>query len=158
MTGFAPLVSLSVNYLGEARRRVPIAVITLLLSVGLDVWLIQDIGLLGSAISSDVSYGFYVAGHLWICKRLLDLPLRPVARDLARALVAAGAMSGVMVAFGTKHLSVPEIVAGAVAGVAVYVAVLLLTRAVTRDELRAARGVVARKLGRGPAKPAEATT
>src|SRR5205085_5662257 len=36
MTGFAPLVSLSVNYLGEARRRVPIAIITLLLSAGLD--------------------------------------------------------------------------------------------------------------------------
>ncbi|MEA2429830.1 MAG: hypothetical protein QOI19_303, partial [Thermoleophilaceae bacterium] len=84
MSGFAPLLSLSVNYLGEARRRVPIAVITLLLSVGLDIWLIQDIGLLGSAISSDIAYGFYVLGHLWICKRLLDLPLRPVARDLAR--------------------------------------------------------------------------
>jgi O-antigen/teichoic acid export membrane protein len=148
MTGFAPLVSLSVNYLGEARRRVPIAVITLLLSVGLDVWLIQDIGLLGSAISSDIAYGFYVAGHLWICKRLLDLPLRPVARDLARALLAAGAMSGVMAAFGTSNLNAAEIVAGAVAGVAVYVAMLLLTRAVTRDELRLARAVVARKLGR----------
>jgi O-antigen/teichoic acid export membrane protein len=148
MTGFAPLVSLSVNYLGEARRRVPIAAITLLLSVGLDVWLIQDIGLLGSAISSDVAYAFYVGGHLWICKRLLDLPLRPVARDLARALLAAGAMSGVMAAFGTRDLTALEIVAGAVAGVIAYVLVLLATRAVTVDELRAARGVVSRRLGR----------
>src|SRR4051794_18720250 len=148
LTGFAPLLSLSVNYLGEARRRVPIAVVTLLLSVGLDVWLIQDIGLLGSAISSDVAYAVYVGGHLWICKRLLDLPLRPVARDLARALLAAAAMCGVMAAFGTENLGVPEIVAGGAAGVAVYVAVLLLTRAVTVDELRAARAVVARKLGR----------
>jgi O-antigen/teichoic acid export membrane protein len=159
MTGFAPLVSLSVNYLGEARRRVPIAVITLLLSVGLDIWLIQDIGLLGSAISSDVAYGFYVAGHLWICKRLLDLPLRPVARDLARALVAAAAMSGVMAAFGTKHLSAVEFIAGSVAGVAAYVAALLLMRAVTRDELRSARNAVARKFGRGRAgTPAEAAS
>src|SRR3954452_13570428 len=148
LTGFAPLLSLSVNYLGEARRRVPIAVVTLLLSVGLDVWLIQDIGLIGSAISSDGAYGFYVAAHLWICKRLLDLPLRPVARDLARAVVAAGAMSGVMAAFGTSHLNAAEIVAGGVAGVAVYVGVLLVTRAVTVDELRLARDVVAAKFGR----------
>ena len=148
LSGFAPLLSLSVNYLGEARRRVPIAVITLLLNAGLDVWLIQDIGLLGSAISSDISYAFYVGGHLWICKRLLDLPLRPVARDLGRALLAAAAMSGVMAAFGTHHLSVPAIVAGGAGGLVVYVAVLLLTRAVTVDELRLARDVVARKFRR----------
>jgi O-antigen/teichoic acid export membrane protein len=153
MSGFAPLLSLSVNYLGEARRRVPIAVITLLLSVGLDIWLIQDIGLLGSAISSDIAYGFYVLGHLWICKRLLDLPLRPVARDLARALLAAAAMSGVMAAFGTHHLDAPAIVAGGIAGVAVYVGVLLLTRAVTVEELRGARDAVARKFGRGGRGP-----
>src|SRR4051812_3642629 len=159
MTGFAPLVSLSVNYLGEARRRVPIAVITLLLSVGLDIWLIQDIGLLGSAISSDVAYGFYVAGHLWICKRLLDLPLRPVARDLARALLAAAVMCGVMAAFGTKHLSPAEFIAGGAAGIVAYVAVLLLTRAVTPAELRRARSAVARKLGRGRTQtPAEAAS
>ena len=149
MTGFAPLVSLSVNYLGEARRRVPIAIITLLLSAGLDVWLIQDIGLIGSAISSDISYAFYVGGHLWICKRLLDLPLRPVARDLARALLAAAAMSGVMAAFGTRHLGAGEIVVGAVAGIAAYIAVLLVTRAVTVGELRAARDVVARRFRGG---------
>ena len=49
------------------------------------------IGLLGSAISSDIAYGFYVAGHLWVCKRLLDVPLRPIGRDLLRCLVAAAA-------------------------------------------------------------------
>src|SRR3954468_17860718 len=74
MSGFAPLLSLSVNYLGEARRRVPIAIVTVLLSVGLDIWLIQDIGLLGSAISSDVAYGFYVGGPLLFRQALLHLP------------------------------------------------------------------------------------
>ena len=44
----------------EARRRVPIAIITLALSAALDVWLIQDIGLIGSAISSDVAIA---SGH-----------------------------------------------------------------------------------------------
>jgi O-antigen/teichoic acid export membrane protein len=148
LSGFAPLLSLSVNYLGEARRRVPIAVITVLLSVGLDVLLIQTVGLLGAAISSDIAYGFYVLGHLWICRRLLDLPLRPVARDLGRALVAALAMSGVLAVFGTNNLGPVAIVLGGAAGVVAYVCVLVVTRAVSVAELRAARDAVAAKLRR----------
>src|SRR3954462_6539399 len=54
LQGFGPLVSLSVNYLGEARRRVPIALMTLVLSVWLDYLLISSIGLLGGAISTDI--------------------------------------------------------------------------------------------------------
>jgi O-antigen/teichoic acid export membrane protein len=148
LSGFAPLVSLSVNYLGEARRRIPIAVITLVISVALDVALIPTIGLHGATISTDVAYAFYVLGHMWICKRLLDVPLRPVARDLVRALIAAAAMSGVMALFGTSSLGVVAILLGGASGVIVYVVALLVTRAVTVDELRAFRGAVARKFGR----------
>jgi O-antigen/teichoic acid export membrane protein len=151
LTGFAPLLSLSVNYLGEARRRVPIAVGTLVISVGLDLILIPQIGLHGATIATDVGYAFYVLGHLWICKRLLDLPLRPVARDLTRSVLAALAMSGVMALFGTHHLGAISIVVGGAAGIATYIAALLLTRAVTFAELRSARDAVARKLGRGGA-------
>jgi O-antigen/teichoic acid export membrane protein len=147
--GFAPLVSLSVNYLGEARRRVPIAVITLILSVGLDILLISQIGLLGGAISTDISYGFYTLAHFWLCKRLLAMPLRPIARDLVRCLVAAVAMGAVMAAFGTSNLSWWEIVLGGISGVVVYIAALLALKAVTPDELRAFRGAVAGKFRRG---------
>jgi hypothetical protein len=96
-----------------------------------------------------VAYGFYVFAHLWICKRLVGLPLRPVARDFARCLAAAGAMAGVMALFGTERLNALEIVTGGIAGIAVYLAVLLATRAVTVAELRAARAAVARRFGRG---------
>jgi O-antigen/teichoic acid export membrane protein len=154
LSGFAPLVSLSVNYLGEARRRVPIAVGTLVLTAVLDLILIPWVGLLGAAIATDIAYGFYVLGHFWLCKRLVDMPLRPVARDLLRCLVAAGAMTAVMAAFGTSDLGPVAIILGGAAGVITYVAALLITRAVTVDELRAARGAVARKLGRG--RPAAA--
>jgi O-antigen/teichoic acid export membrane protein len=146
--GFAPLVSLSVNYLGEARRRVPIAVITLFLSVGLDLLLISQFDLTGAAVSTDISYGFYTLAHFWLCKRLLDMPLRPVARDLVRCVVAAVAMGLVMAAFGTRHLSWIEIVVGGFAGVAVYIGALLALRAVTLDELRAFRRAVTGKFGR----------
>jgi O-antigen/teichoic acid export membrane protein len=148
LSGFGPLVSLSVNYLGEARRRVPIALATFAISVTLDVVLISTIGLLGAAVSTDIAYAFYVFGHLWICKKLLDMPLRPIARDLVRCLLAAAAMAGVMAAFGTKDLGAVEIVLGGIAGVAAYLGVLLATGAVTVSELRSARGAVARKFRR----------
>jgi O-antigen/teichoic acid export membrane protein len=148
LQGFAPLVSLSVNYLGEARRRVPIAVITLVLSAGLDYVLITQIGLLGGAISTDIAYGFYTLAHFWLCKKLLDMPLRPIARDLLRCLVAAVAMGLVMAAFGTRTLAWWEIVLGGFAGVSVYVGALLALRAVSVDELRAFRAAVAGKFRR----------
>jgi O-antigen/teichoic acid export membrane protein len=145
LSGFAPLLSLSVNYLGEARRRIPIALGMVLISVALDLILISTIGFIGAAISTNVAYAFYVGGHLWICKRLLDMPLRPVARDLLRCLLAAVAMAGVMALFGVSDLSWVSIVVGGITGIAVYLAVLLLTRAVSLDELRGARGWVAGK-------------
>ena len=148
MSGFAPLLSLSVNYLGEARRRVPIALATLALSVGLDVALIPQIGIHGATIATDVAYAFYVLGHLWICRSMLDLPLRPVARDLARALLAALAMTGVLAAFGTSDLGPVDFVVGGAAGVLAYVVALLAMRAVTVPELRAARHTVAGKFRR----------
>lgn len=148
-SGFAPLLSLSVNYLGEARRRVPIALVTLALTAGLDVALIPPLGIDGATIATDAAYSFYVLGHLWICKRLLDLPLRPVVRDLARALVAALAMTGVLALFGTSDLGPLAIILGGAAGVVTYVLALLATRAISPAELRAGRDAVARKLGRG---------
>jgi O-antigen/teichoic acid export membrane protein len=148
MSGFAPLLSLSVNYLGEARRRVPIALATLAISVGLDVALIPQIGIHGATIATDAAYAFYVLGHFWICRSMLDLPLRPVARDLARALVAAFVMTGVLAAFGTSDLGAFEFVVGGAAGVLAYIAALLAMRAVTVPELRAARDAVAAKFGR----------
>jgi O-antigen/teichoic acid export membrane protein len=151
LSGFAPLVSLSVNYLGEARRRVPIAIATVILSAALYVTLVPAFELTGAALATDLAYAFYVAAHFWLCRRLVGLPLRPVAVDLGRCLVAATAMAGVMALFGTHSLSAAQIVVGGTAGILAYVIVLLLTRAVTVAELRVARAAVASKLRRRPA-------
>ena len=61
-SGLAPTLTLSVNYVGEARRRVPIALATVVLTLGASALLIPSHGLIGAAIATDVAYGFYTAG------------------------------------------------------------------------------------------------
>jgi O-antigen/teichoic acid export membrane protein len=148
LSGLAPLVSLSANYLGQARRRVPIAVAALLVNFVIDVILIPRIGIVGGAIGTGVAYAIYVPAHLWLCWRTLDLELRPVVTTFVRALVAASAMSGVLVAVGTSRLSLVDWTAGGLVAVLVYAAALVATRAVTPVELRAARLLVLRPLTR----------
>lgn len=149
LTGFAPLLSLSVNYLGEARRRVPIAVAALVGSAALDYALIKWIGLLGPAISSDVTYAFWVLAHFWICSRLIEMPIRPIVRDLARCVVAACAMGLALAAFGTGHLAAWQVVVGGACGLAAYVGALLAIRAVSVTELRAGLDAIGRRLRPG---------
>jgi len=139
LAGLAPLVSLGVNYLGEARRRVPIAIATVVANGAIDAVLIPTIGIVGGAIGTDVAYALYVPAHFWICRRMLDLPLRPVLLTTLRALVAAAAAGGVLAAFGTHDLSPLAWVAGPLAAVATYGATLIATGELRPAELRAAR-------------------
>lgn len=134
--GVGPLVAVSVNYLGEARRRIPIAIGCLLLNVVLMLVLIEEIGILGAAISLDVSYAFYVCGHLWVCARLLDLSLRPLALTAVRSLLAGAPLAAVLLAFGTDGLGPLEWLLGLACGGAAFVAVLLATRETSTTELR----------------------
>src|SRR3954449_2641532 len=73
LSGFAPLLSLSVNYLGEARRRVPIAVGTVILSAALYCALVPPFELPGAALATDLAYTFYVVAHFWLCRHLVGL-------------------------------------------------------------------------------------
>jgi O-antigen/teichoic acid export membrane protein len=132
----AALVSVSVNYLGEGRRRVIIMLVTLVLGVLSTYVLLRVVGLLGAAIADDVVQVVYVGAHLWIASRLIEVDLRRLARSTARTLGAAAAMTLPMLAMGVDHLSVPEWVVGGAGGLAAYVAVLLLTRELSPAELR----------------------
>lgn len=147
LSGLAPLLSVAVNYLGEARRRVPIAIGAVLVNVILDLLLIPAIGIVGAAVGTGVAYALYVPAHFLICRQMIELPLRPIAATLARSLVAAGAMAGVLALFGTSDLSVAKWVGGSVAGAAAFGAVLAATGELSRRELRSAARV-ARRLGR----------
>ena len=102
--GLAPLVSVGVNYLGEARRRIPIAIAALTVNFGVSIALLNEIGVVGSAIGADAAYLIYVPAHFWICKQLIGLPLRLIAITFARTLVSSGAMAVAMMAFGYQEL------------------------------------------------------
>ena len=136
LAGLGPLLSMAVNYLGEARRRLPIAIVAVVVNAAIDVVLIPEIGIVAGAIGTNVAYAIYVPAHLWICKSLIDLPLRPLLVSCGRALVAATVMAGVLALFGTKEVSVPALLIGGLLGLAVYVGVLLLTREMSPAELR----------------------
>ena len=127
LAGLAPLVSNAVDYLGGARRRIPIALATLGVNFAIDIVLIPEIGIVAAAIGSSVGFAIYVPGHLRLCNRLVGLPLASLAGGLMRSLLAAAAMAGVLLAAGTEQLSPAEWVWGLGAGTAAFAAVLFAT-------------------------------
>ena len=148
LSGIAPVISLGVNYLGEARRRVPIAIAAVAINAAIDVALIPEIGIVAGAIGTDVAYAVYVPAHFWVARRIVALPLRPLGVTLARTLAAGGAAAGVLALFGTSPgMSPLELVGGGLAALAVYAAVLFALRELTGAELRQARALLRR--GRG---------
>lgn len=149
LQGIGPIVSLTLNYVGEARRRVPIAVAAVFVNAAIGVLLIPTLGVVGGALSTDVAYLLYVAGHLWVCRRLLELPLRPLAKVMGRGLMAAAGMAGVLVAFGTNELSVFEWFAGGGCGVAAYLGLLRVTGELTAAEFDVARQYARARLRAG---------
>jgi O-antigen/teichoic acid export membrane protein len=141
-SGLAALAATGVNYLGEARRRVPLALLDLAIGVGLTAALLPTVGLLGAAYASDVGSFFYVPLHLWIARRFIELPLRPLFLAMVRGLLAAAAMAAVLLAFGTHRLSAVDWIAGGVLGLAAFLAVLLVTRELRPGDLSALRRYV----------------
>jgi O-antigen/teichoic acid export membrane protein len=134
----SPLLAGAVNYLGAARRRVPIAIAALLINAAIDVALLKEIGIIAGAIGTDVAYTLYVCAHLWLLRQLIGMPLMPLMAPVLGSLVAAAAMALVLLPFGTDaDVSVPVVVLVGSLASGVYFAVLVLTRQVSRAELRA---------------------
>ncbi len=150
LLGLSPVLASAVNYLGEARRRVPIAIGALLVNLVIDLALLSKIGIVAGAIGTDVAYTIYTGAHLLICRRLLGTELRPLGGTFIRVVVAAAVMAAVLLPFGTGHVAVPLLVAGAVLGGAAYAVTLVALGAVSRSELAEARRRL-RGLRRGPA-------
>ena len=148
MLGVGPLLALSVNYLGEARRRIPLALGAVAVNAVIDVILIPKIGIVAGAIGTDIAYLIFLAGHLVIIRGLIELPLRPLGLSLARVSLASLAMAAVLIAFGTGKLAIPVLLAGAVLAVAVYLAVLMATGELTRSHVRTAWGYASNMFGR----------
>jgi O-antigen/teichoic acid export membrane protein len=151
LAGPTRLMTISVNYLGEARRRILYAIAALALNIVVDLILINQIGVVGGAIGNDVAFALYAFGHLHICRQLTGLPLRPLVASFARGIVAAAAMAGVLVLFGVSHVATPLLVLGLVIGTLVFAAVLIVLREPLIDELsESLPAPLARRLRRPP--------
>jgi O-antigen/teichoic acid export membrane protein len=140
LRGVSVLASTTVNYLGHARRRIPIVLLSLVVNVVLGIVLLHVMGVVGAALALGISYAFYVPLHLRICAESFALPMRALARTLARSAVAAGAMSAVLLAVGTSDLDLAQWLVGALGGTAAFVAALVATRELGRRELDGAIG------------------
>ena len=148
LSGLGPLATTSVNYLGEARRRVPIVAGCAVLHVGLTIALLELIGVTGAAFSLDLAYAIYVAVHLLICARLLDFSIRPLLGTAARTVPAAGALAIVLYGFGTEGLGPLQWVGGLALGTVAFVGTLIVVRETSRSELAALRRTIAGSLRR----------
>jgi stage V sporulation protein B len=147
LSGPALLASLAVNYLGAARKRVPLAVAVLVINVGVSVVLIPEIGIVGGAIATDLAYAVWVPAHILILRQLLDIPLRPQVLVFLRAAIAAGVACLPLVAFGTDP-SIPILVLGCLVASLVYLLVLRLTGELTAADIDRMREIVGRRFPR----------
>jgi O-antigen/teichoic acid export membrane protein len=149
MVGPATLASNAIDYLGEARRRIPSVLAAVLINVAVDLVLIPRVGVVGGAIGSDIAYAVLLPAYLALCLRidgLYGLRLAPLLRSTARAAVAAAAMAGVMFAFGTVSMPAWEFAVGAACSLLAYAATLVVVGEVSRDELRTATTAARRLL------------
>jgi O-antigen/teichoic acid export membrane protein len=146
--GLAPLVTLAVNYMGEAGRRVPIALATLALVAAGGVILIPRYGVVGAAIATDIAFGFYTLAHIWLCRRLLQLRIGMLVWSLACGLTAAAAMGIVLASVGTEHLTIFDWLQGGAGGLAAYVAMLIFTREIRGAHIAHATATIGTLLAR----------
>lgn len=155
LLGISPLISTGVNYLGLAGGRFRIVIGALLINAAIDVTLIPQIGIEAGAIGTSVAYLLYVPGHIWLARKVIDLPLRPLAKTFARSLAAAAAMAAVLLAVGTRELSITGWAVGTLGGTAVFCATLLASREVSPRDVRRLAAVVRVRLRAMTARGAE---
>lgn len=148
LLGIAPLITTAVNYLGMAARRIPIVVGALALNIAIGVALLPSIGIEAAAMAMSAAYIVYTFAHLRLCTRHVHVPGWPLALTMARSLAAGAAMAGVLLAFGSSHLTSLDWLLGGAGGLAAYVLALIVSGELEPRELRdladAARGVVGR--------------
>ena len=145
LSGPALLASLAVNYLGAARSRVPVAIAALGINVVWDVIFLSKMGIVAGAIGTDLAYAIWVPAHLLILRRLLDLPLRPIALDFLRAALGAGVACLPLVALGTDP-GLAVLVLGCLLASLVYAVVLRLTGAIGPADIGRMREIVGRRI------------
>jgi O-antigen/teichoic acid export membrane protein len=145
LSGPALLASLTVNYLGAGRARVPVAIAALGVNAVWDVIFLSKMGIVAGAIGTDLAYAIWVPAHFVILRRLLDLPLRPIALDFVRAALAAGVACLPLLVLGTDP-GLVVLVLGCAIACAVYAVVLRLTGGLGAADIDRMREIVGRRI------------
>ena len=148
LSSIAPYVTMAINYAGHAKSRIPIVIATVLINIGLDIWLVKEIGIVGAAISTDISFAIYVGAHLVVARRSFGAPILPQIGLMLRTFVAAVAMGACLFAFGTDDLGVSDWILGAISGTAAYLIVLFLMRVISSEDVVGARDRLGRLVRR----------
>ncbi len=146
LNSISPLVSTTVNYLGLARERIPIAAGALGINLVIDLVFLPRIGISAAAIGTSAAFMLYVPAHLRICRREMGFPLRPLGVTALRAFLAATVMAGVLALADAHGLDPAVTVLALLGGSLAFVAVLLLTREVSVQELRSGYRAVAARI------------
>lgn len=81
LLGIAPLATMAANFLGGARKRVRLSVVTIVLNITLDVLLIPKHGVTGAAISTSIAFSWYVLAHAYLSFQLLGGALPQTASE-----------------------------------------------------------------------------
>ncbi|HEY8639357.1 MAG TPA: oligosaccharide flippase family protein [Solirubrobacterales bacterium] len=138
VAGLAPVLAGAANFLGEARRRVPLAIGALLVNVIIDLILVPRIGIVAGAIGTGAAFALYTGGHVRICQRGMGVSFAGLLPTALRGTIAFGAAALVLLAFGTSHLGVLDWIAGTVLATGAFIGVLILVRELRPHDARLA--------------------
>lgn len=122
--------SLALDYLGFATRRAVLVTISAVANVALNIFLIPRHGLVGAAVATQITYvplGLYYA---WLLSR--ETGGSVVTAQLGRVALAAGVSGAVTWLLG--RLTGAHVVALAILFLVLYLALLVVIRAVTKED------------------------
>ncbi|MFC1920004.1 flippase [Chloroflexota bacterium] len=129
-----------------------IFVISVLMNIGLNLWLVPHYGYMAAAVTTLVSYAFLLVVTIVISRRyfIWGFPFKSLGK-----IVVASAIMGLAVypvGNGLTSSSHINLILGICVGVAVYVLMIFLLRELQKEEIHALRGIGRRILKRGQDK------
>lgn len=103
--GLGQVLATGVDYIGQARRRMPLAIGALVINTVIDLILVPRMGITAGALGSGVALAFYVGGHIRILQQAVGVSFRPALLALLRGSLAFAVAALILFAFGTDHLN-----------------------------------------------------
>ncbi len=129
------------DYLGKAKYR---AVLKGTIAVGnviLNIILIPTIGIIGAALATVLTYGFYVTGNVYLMHRELPLDWPEILANTTKALLIASVMGAIVFALSAYITGYLSLIAVIGTGIAIWAALSIATGVIEPQEIRSHMGV-----------------